>query len=81
MTTTFTTTIATLLTCAGYTVHAFASSPKALSHIDRQPPDLVVTDRFLSIRDGFEVLRHVKRDLPSLPVVTMGERIQGPGYL
>jgi DNA-binding NtrC family response regulator len=73
--------LATLLTCAGHTVHSFANSPKARAHIDREPPDLVITDLFMPARDGFEVLRHIKRDTPSLPVVTMGERIHGPGYL
>ena len=66
-----------LLEGAGYRVRAFRESHRALEYIELMCPDLVITDIFMPLLDGFEVLRHVKRTCPFVPVVTMSDSIRG----
>jgi two-component system response regulator GlrR len=63
--------LATLLRRAGYGVAAFNHAALALCYLKRYPPRLVITDVFMPEKDGFEVLREVKRELPGLPLIAV----------
>jgi len=63
--------LATLLRRAGYGVAAFNRAAPALCHLKRFGARLVITDVFMPEKDGFEVLREVKRDFPQLPLIAV----------
>jgi CheY-like chemotaxis protein len=44
---------------------------KALTHIKREPPDLVLTDLQMPDLNGLELVETIHRDFPSIPVVLM----------
>lgn len=53
----------------GYGVETCISAPKAFELIDNKNFDLILTDIKLPQVSGMEILRHVKRDRPDIPVV------------
>jgi two-component system nitrogen regulation response regulator NtrX len=65
--------IAGLLQDEGYQTREAANSDMALSEVERQRPSLVLLDIWLqgSTLDGLGILKEIKRDYPSLPVLMM----------
>lgn len=60
-----------LLSEAGYVVHAAATAEQGMALIRRTRPDLVVLDRLLPDSDGFDLLKQLKEDpkTAKIPVV------------
>lgn len=59
------------LETAGFDVRAAGDGGEALAIVDAEPVDLVVTDVQMQPVDGRELLRRLKHDHPSLPVLLM----------
>ncbi len=60
-----------LLQQIGHTCLAAHTGRDAITLIDTQHPDLVVTDYFLPAVDGLSVARHARRVSPPVPVVVI----------
>lgn len=58
----------------GFAVQAVASGEEALAHVEADPPDLVVLDVMLPGLDGFEVLRRLRTQDCTVPVVMLTAR-------
>jgi DNA-binding response OmpR family regulator len=58
----------------GFTVQAVASGEEALAHVEADPPDLMVLDVMLPGLDGFEVLRRLRGQGCTVPVVMLTAR-------
>ena len=54
--------LSTIVAQAGYNVDAVADGEMALATIRSRPPDLVLLDAYLPVRDGFAVCRTIKQD-------------------
>ena len=63
--------LVTTLEEAGYNVLSTDDGTRALDIARRTPLDLVVTDVQMSPMDGNELLSHMSRDLPDVPVLMM----------
>lgn len=63
--------LVTTLEGAGYDVLAADDGARALDIAKRTSPNLVVTDVQMSPMDGNELLSHMNRDLPDVPVLMM----------
>jgi DNA-binding NtrC family response regulator len=57
------------LSRAGYAVSVAEDGVKAIGQIGKHPFDLVITDVKMPEIGGMEILKHIKRDLPYLPVI------------
>ena len=55
----------------GFAVHPFADPKEGLSRLAAEGGDVVVTDLRMPGLTGLEVLRHVTRDHPGIPVVVL----------
>ena len=60
-----------LLRSAGISVETFASGTDFLQAVREYKPDCVVVDLHMPGIDGFEVLSHLAREHPALPVIVM----------
>ncbi len=58
-----------LLRRLGYLCLSASTAADALAVIDRERPDLVVTDLRLPGADGFAVIRHAHRQTPPIPAI------------
>ncbi len=58
-----------LLEFKDYTVHAYSNAEDMLGELDGIHPDLFLLDYQLPGMDGLELLRLVKKRLPSVPVI------------
>lgn len=54
-----------------FTISYAVDGDDAISQIESQPPDVVVTDLQMPGRNGLELVESVRRDFPSLPVILM----------
>ncbi|SBV91230.1 Acetoacetate metabolism regulatory protein AtoC [uncultured delta proteobacterium] len=61
----------TLLTDAGYTVTALSDPESALAFLEDSEVDVVVTDMKMPKISGREVLEHVRKNYPHVPVLVM----------
>ncbi|MDR1490099.1 MAG: sigma-54 dependent transcriptional regulator, partial [Desulfovibrio sp.] len=61
----------TLLQDAGYPVTAINDPESALAFLDESEVDVVITDMKMPKLSGKDVLAHVKRDYPHIPVLVM----------
>ena len=59
-----------LLAC-NYQVMTAENGSQAVSHIQSNVPDVVITDLFMPEMDGFELLRYTQKAIPELPVVVI----------
>jgi len=53
----------------GYKIHPCSNGADALESVKNQPIDIVLLDENMPGMDGLEVLSHIKKDRPNLPVV------------
>lgn len=53
------------------TVHYASNGLEAVGHIEQQVPDVVVTDLQMPEMNGLELVEHVRRRYPLLPVILM----------
>ncbi|MDR1685571.1 MAG: sigma-54 dependent transcriptional regulator [Desulfovibrio sp.] len=60
-----------LLLDAGYSVTALSDPESALAFLDESEVDVVITDMKMPKLSGKDVLTHVKRDYPHIPVLVM----------
>lgn len=63
--------ISDILKDEGYTTRLAGTSDQCMSEINSEPPALMILDIWLkdSSMDGIDILKHVKRDNPDVPVV------------
>jgi len=63
--------IEAILDGEGYRVRYLDSGIKALDHIRKEPPDLVLLDVMMPDLDGYDVTRHLRQDksLPYIPIL------------
>lgn len=54
---------------AGYNTMCFLEAPKALEAIEKNSPDLIITDINMPKMDGLELLQHVNKRYPQLPLI------------
>jgi DNA-binding NtrC family response regulator len=59
------------LTLAGYKVRSVDGGHAALSEIDRETPDLLLSDLNMPGLSGFELLSVVRRRFPAIQVIAM----------
>ena len=64
-------TLLQMLTHAGYKVRSVDGGYAALSEIDREPPDLLLSDLNMPGLSGFELLSVVRRRFPAIQVIAM----------
>ncbi|MBW1795778.1 MAG: response regulator [Deltaproteobacteria bacterium] len=57
------------LMCEGYRVESVGDAESVTGHLRFSRPDLVLLDLYLDGLDGWEVLRHIKRQDPYLPII------------
>jgi CheY-like chemotaxis protein len=70
------------LEAAGHAVVGYPDGRGGIAHIQRDPPDLLVTDLFMPEMEGLETIR-LARDLQSgMPIIAMsGVYFEGGDYL
>lgn len=63
--------ISDILVDEGYTTRLAGSSEDCMAELNAEPPGLIILDIWLkdSAMDGIDILKHVKRDNPEIPVV------------
>ena len=72
--------LARLLAMLGHDVVHAADGREALAQLRRAGCDAILTDVLMPELDGLDVLRHVARDHPGLPVIAMsGGSARMPG--
>ena len=60
-----------MLEKAGYEAAIFNDSAEALSSLEDEDPDLVITDLYMPGPGGMEILAHCQKNFPQLPVVVI----------
>ena len=68
---------------AGHTVRDAADGRKAVALLDQVTPDLVVTDIIMPEKDGFELIRDLRRTRPTVNIIAIsgGGRVDAADYL
>ena len=60
----------------GFTVLHAPDGEQGLRLFRAQPPDLVVADVMLPVRDGFDLARHIRRENTTVPIIFLTARSQ-----
>jgi CheY-like chemotaxis protein len=60
-----------LLSGVGYRVVVAENARTALAQLDREQPDLVLTDIYMEMGDGYELIAAMRRRNQAIPVVAM----------
>jgi CheY-like chemotaxis protein len=63
--------LAQFLGGCGYAVTTASSAAEALTCVQRQPPDLILSDLQLEDADGLEMIGQLKTLLPDTPVILL----------
>ena len=63
---------------AGFEIVTAGSGPDALTRIETERPDAVITDLMMAGMDGMELLRQIHRQNPLLPVIMVSGQAQIP---
>ncbi|HEX2861128.1 MAG TPA: response regulator [Lacunisphaera sp.] len=63
--------LADFLRRRGYHVIMASGGREAMKLLERHPVSLVVSDIFMPDRDGLELLTHLRRTAPAIPVLAM----------
>jgi CheY-like chemotaxis protein len=59
------------LEAAGHVVAVYANGRGAVRDIEKDPPDLLITDIFMPEMEGLETIREARTRRPSLPIIAM----------
>ena len=62
----------------GYAVTTTNSGEQALSHIEKQVPDLLILDLNIPPPDGFELLKSKRSKFPGLRILVISGCLEGP---
>lgn len=69
-----------ILQGAGHAVTGFENGAPAIEQIEREAPDLLITDIFMPEVEGLETIRRVRALRPAMPIVAMsGFTLDGGG--
>lgn len=60
-----------MLSAAGYDVAVAAGGREGISHFRNQLPDLVITDLFMPDLDGFQTIKRLVEEFPSVKIIAM----------
>jgi CheY-like chemotaxis protein len=66
-----------VLTRKGHFIREASNGREALHLIADKLPDLLVTDLFMPVKDGIEIIREVRRLHPQLPIIAMSGGLKG----
>jgi len=66
-----------LLASVGYDVSVAENGVRAVSHLNRKVPDLIVADINMPEMTGIELISHVRTQYPSISVVAMSGDYEG----
>jgi DNA-binding response OmpR family regulator len=68
---------------AGHEVEEASDGREAMSLIERDPPDLLITDILMPEKEGIETIVEVRRRFPDVRIVAMsgGGRVEAEHYL
>jgi two-component system response regulator TctD len=66
--------IASRLSAGGHSVEWVMNGEQALRYLEMDNWDALLLDIMLPDQDGFSILRHLRRQTPSLPVLVMTAR-------
>lgn len=69
----------TALSVQGYEVREAADGNQALDECRRRPPDLLILDLGLPVLDGLEVIRRLRDNGASLPIIVLSSRMDEAG--
>ena len=73
--------VTTLLARGAYSHVGFTRAQEALDYMRANPVALVITDLFMPDMDGFEALKVIAQDFPSIHVITMsGQQAMGKDF-
>jgi DNA-binding response OmpR family regulator len=61
----------TEFTSYGYQIDYVENGEEAISHIKQNPCDLAILDIRMPLIDGFEVLKFIKKEKPSIKVIML----------
>lgn len=65
----------------GYNVRTAANALSGLSEIERDPPDLIISDIRLPDINGLELLKRVKQEYPNVEIIIMTAYCEAESYL
>jgi CheY-like chemotaxis protein len=75
-------TVSRALKGAGHSVTVCENGRAAIRRIEKDAPDLLITDIFMPEMEGLETIREVRRLRPELPIIAMsGFSFEGRDYL
>ena len=71
-----------LLAAAGHSVADYPNGRGAIEHIEKDPPDLLITDIFMPEMEGLETIRRARELQAGLPIIAMsGISLAAGNYL
>jgi DNA-binding NtrC family response regulator len=71
------TSLSQIFTGLGHHVRSAANAQSAMSEIQREIPDILISDLNMPDMAGIEVLSVVRRQFPTIRVIAMSERFRG----
>lgn len=70
-----------ILEQAGYEVLLACNGQEGLQLFRQRPADLVITDVFMPVQDGLEVIMALHREKPTLPIIAITGNAEGSYFL
>ena len=70
-----------ILEQAGYEVLVARNGQEGLRLFRQRPADLVITDVFMPVQDGLEVIMALHRETPTLPIIAITGNAEGSYFL
>ena len=71
-----------VLKAAGHEVIVFPNGAGAISHVRREPADLLITDIFMPEVEGLETIRDIRHLASEMPIIAIsGVVLEGRNYL
>lgn len=66
---------AELLRLCGHEADAVANGAEAMEAVDRVAPDAILTDLFMPVMDGIELILTLRRKIPNIRIIAMSGQI------